>query len=467
VKHTFFYFILFFSSTAFFSCKSEKHKQVTSGIDSATKVISTEHFDTGKIYPSVNISSSAESFALYLPHQYKDSTKLSAIVFFDPHGDGSFPLSKYKSLADSFGVVLFGSNNSKNGLTFEETNHIADNLITEASSRFKIDPKLISLAGFSGGSRAALSYAFNHPELNTIIYCGAAMPAEQIKPLPPALGIAGKHDMNYTEVINLDNALEKLNSNNCLIEWNGKHEWSGSSVFKDAFAWSLFNAMKKKLVRQDDELVQKFIKDNSKSLSNVYDEELRLRKIIVFANGLTDISAFERRRNELLQSISYKKISSQRQESFELESRMKQNYVLCLDSKDIKWWQEEIRRMRKLKAGNERDMYERLLSYLSLACYSFSNTAIMQGNSEQALKILAIYKIADPENSDRAFLESCLYARQNDDPHAILLLNEAVHLGLRDKSKIENEESFSRLKNTNGFREVLNKIQSEPEAANK
>jgi hypothetical protein len=91
----------------------------------------------------------------------------------------------------------------------------------------------------------------------------------------------------------------------------------------------------------------------------------------------------------------------------------------------------------------------------------------MQGNSEQALKILAIYKIADPENSDRAFLESCLYARQNDDPHAILLLNEAVHLGLRDKSKIENEESFSRLKNTNGFREVLNKIQSEPEAANK
>ena len=45
-------------------------------------------------------------------------------------------------------------------------------------------------------------------------------------------------------------------------------------------------------------------------------------------------------------------------------------------------------------------MFERLLGFVSLACYSISNNALQQNNLDVAGKILAIYQIADPGNTD-------------------------------------------------------------------
>src|ERR1043165_4745889 len=137
-------------------------------------------------------------------------------------------------------------------MTLDETRRIADNLIAEASSRFQTGKGLISVAGFSGGARTALLAAAGHTELCAVVYCGAGMPAEQVKALPPALGIAGRSDMNYTEVLALDASLSD-DAEHCIVEWSGKHEWPDTSVFRNAFEWCLFSAMKRNYVSQNEE----------------------------------------------------------------------------------------------------------------------------------------------------------------------------------------------------------------------
>jgi predicted esterase len=78
------------------------------------------------------------------------------IIFFDPHAEGSLPVGKYARLANRSGTILMGSNTSKNGMQFEQTNAVAQALVQEANHRLAADPRRIALAGFSGGAKAAL-----------------------------------------------------------------------------------------------------------------------------------------------------------------------------------------------------------------------------------------------------------------------------------------------------------------------
>src|SRR5487761_2262382 len=80
-----------------------------------TGVIVADTFETGKVIPHVVCKADAgQSYALYIPAKGNHEL-LPVIYFFDPHGDGSLPLNKYKALADEYNFILIGSNNSKNG----------------------------------------------------------------------------------------------------------------------------------------------------------------------------------------------------------------------------------------------------------------------------------------------------------------------------------------------------------------
>src|SRR5450432_2994853 len=72
---------------------------------------------------------SVATYALFLPKNFDQQHNFPVVLFFDPHGKGSFPLSKYSGLANEFNVILIGSNASKNGLTESETDAIAGSLI--------------------------------------------------------------------------------------------------------------------------------------------------------------------------------------------------------------------------------------------------------------------------------------------------------------------------------------------------
>lgn len=297
-------------------------------------------FKTDTIIPDVRLRSDAsESFALFLPAGYSDTTRFPVIIFFDPHGDGTVPLKLYKDLANEFHYVLIGSNSSKNGMNFDETNTVANNLIHETRTRFSINENKITLCGFSGGAKVALLTGESNPKIRTIIYCGAAVPVKPDHHIT-LLGFAGTKDMNYTDVVLFERTLADTSISHFIVQWGGKHEFPTPDVFRDAFTF----------------LTTGTIKDYDKKQPTITSEKMRE------------------------------------------EQNIKQQYITALQQQDLNWWKNEIASLNEKKKSDM--MYERLLGFISLACYSISNNALQQNNLPVAEKILAIYAMADPTNED-------------------------------------------------------------------
>ena len=445
---------------AFLLSCSSKHQKPEPAVLPVAPVEKTV-FPKGQVIPSVRCETDAsQSFALYLPESYSDSVKYPVMIFFDPHGEGSLPLNRYRSLAERFGMILMGSNDSKNGLQFDQTNALAGNLIREAGSRFPADVKRIALAGFSGGAKVALVASSLHPELLAVIYCGAAVPLATISQIPPALGFAGLRDLNYAEVGNSSRELYEKKIAHALIEWEGKHEWPDAAVFEDAFYWCDFQSMRIQSIAINPATIRPFVNKTQQSLQHSPSAIAQVSlctKAISFLQNIADVSALQKKLEVVTRSASFQSEMQSRQNLLQLENNLKENYAQCFESKDLSWWQQEIKRMRAVK-GEQELMYQRLLGYLSLEAYSYSGNAIRQNDFALAQRFLGIYKLADPENSEQPFLQACLFARQGNQQQALFSLQEAVKLGLKDKAKIEAEESFVSLRSTPEFRAFLNSL---------
>jgi predicted esterase len=338
-------FLIFAAVLALLSCNQQQQQSVAQEQPAAAApatpaVPAKDTFTSGHVIPVVPLRLDAnQTFALYLPKGYSDSVKFPAIIFFDPHGDGSLPLVMYHELADKYHFVLLGSNNSKNLVSFEQTSVFSYNLANEAKTRFSVDPNRISFCGFSGGAKVALLSGSYNPLIKTIIYCGAKVDLQPTHPIT-LLGFAGTRDMNYTDVVDFDNTLKDPLIKHYLIQWNGKHEFPTADVFMDAFTF--------------------------------------------LTTG--KIENYESKRP----TISPEKVAQ--------EQSLKKQYMKAFEEQDVTWWTQEIARMN-VKAKTD-PMYSRLLGFISLACYSYGNTSLRDHELDNAGKILAIYKIADPENKD-------------------------------------------------------------------
>jgi len=347
---------LFIISLISFSCTSNsKHEKVKTvdSVISQQPVIVKDDFKKGEVISSVNLrNDTSQKFALYLPSTYSEAEKFPVIIFFDPHGEGTVPLNLYFKLAEKYRFILIASNSSKNGLDMQTTNAIAGNLINEVSTRFSVDKTKISLCGFSGGAKVALLTGAENTSISNIIYCGASIDFHPNHPLN-ILGFAGKRDMNYTDVVSFEWNLKNVPFKHFLIEWNGKHEFPIAGVFNNAF----------------DLLTTGEIKNYAK------------KQITITPQKVND------------------------------EQAIKQKYMEAFKSKDINWWKQEIQTLNSKKKNDL--MYERLLGFISLACYSYSNNALQQNNLDAAEYILTIYKLADPENEAMKQFTEDLNRRKN------------------------------------------------------
>ncbi|MGB3076918.1 MAG: hypothetical protein WBB36_16450, partial [Chitinophagales bacterium] len=423
------------------SCSSKQVKQPVEIKDSvaASAVFPKEIFPVDSVIRSLTCANDpTQSLALYLPPSYSSEVKLPVIVFFDPHGDGSLPVSKYHSLAKQFNYILIGSNNAKNGLTLSQTNTIIATLLNDSKYRISIDEQRISLAGFSGGAKVALSYASDQNEISNVIYAGAAVALQHPNPGLVLLGFAGVNDMNYTDLLTFDQSLAAHNLTHYLIEWNGKHEWPDAATFQHAFYWITFNSMRSHLQEPDKEIIKEYKHQHEKAMqisTAPIAKAMLLNEALNFLHGISSTELYSQQLTTIGKNKTYQEEIIGKQQAVQKEQALKQEYYSAFSQKDLKWWNQEIARMNSISDPVSKPMYQRLLGFISLACYSISGNAIHQNQWETAKKILAVYRLADPENADQAFFEACYFAKTENPAQAITSLKRAVALGLKDPAK--------------------------------
>jgi pimeloyl-ACP methyl ester carboxylesterase len=368
--------------------------------------------EKGKVIPDIACLKNPDiRYSLYLPSGYTTSAKFPLILAFDPHGSGNLPVEQYKSLAERYGYILMGSNNSKNGLPMNETESIITSMFEEITDSYPIDTSRIYLMGFSGGARIASLVALYYGGVKGVIGCGAGFPGTN----QPGrfrfdyIGFAGNADFNMNELVSLDEQLEEQGFRHSLIIFDGKHEWPPAEIMEYAFIWNDFCARKdgKNTVSifNDDffaAMINKALQE-AEVHKSLYEKKLALQQMIQFEKGLVPVDHEQMELARLLSSEAYKKeekkINALRDKERQEQQMFNENFYV----KDLSWWKNKIKNYElRITTGADKEdelMCKRIISYLSLLAYMNYTGATNAGATEKADFALEVYRIVDPENA--------------------------------------------------------------------
>ncbi len=455
------------------SCSSDTEKTKT--VETKDTVLAKENFAKGELIEKVSVLSDAsQSYALYLPSSYTPEKSYPIIYIFDAHADGRLPVSMYKELAEKYGYILVGSNNSRNGTGWEETKKIADNLFSDSHDRLSIDPSRIYLMGFSGGARVANALCISNGGIAGVICCGAAAPAIST-PDPRSdytfLGICGNGDFNYIEMRKYDMVdLIGRPVKHAFIEFDGKHEWPGASIMKEGFLWCELGAMRKHPKLKDDGFVKqeialyseniKLAQQNKKTVE-VYN---LVRRTINFFDGLADLKDYYAIYKPLKENAEVDAALKKEQTIWQKEEELKAYYGEAFQSKNSTWWKQETAMLNKKTGKTEEQlMNKRLLDYLSLVAYMQTSNAIQQKNMPASKMFAELYRIVDPTNSEADYLTAELFSMEGNKTEAFRSLEEALKNGFKDPARLETDPMFDAIRNSEQFKELTKKTKAAAE----
>ncbi len=427
--------------------------------------------ESGKIHENIVCQAAPGfSYALYLPKAFPGTKSWPVILMFDPHGAGSLPVTNYKVLAEKYGYIIAGSNNSKNGLAPEQTGNILNALFDEVRQEYPLDTGRIYTAGFSGGSRVAGLAAMFRKDVRGVIGCGAGLPGVEQPPVFrfDYFGIAGMADFNMTELVQLDETFNQAGLRHFVETYPGKHAWPPAPVMEDGILWHHFNAMKDGRAPKDENLVRRFGDSISgrmeamKSRGNFIGQADLNRMAISFLEGLTPVDKYKQQLAATESSAGYRKQVVVRNDLLKKEQAEQQELMQALFTKDLPWWNNKIRdydlKMKRSSSPDDTLMIARVRAYVSLLCYSNVNAAMKQNNHEMAGKLVVIYELVEPSNPEPNYLTAVLRSWASDSTACFNELGKAISKGFSDKGRIRQQREFENYRNSPRFFDLIKKM---------
>jgi pimeloyl-ACP methyl ester carboxylesterase len=396
-----------------------------------------------------------QSYALYIPLR-GDKDPLPVLYFFDSHGVGALPLRKYRALAEAYGFILVGSNNSRNGNDWPATEAIWGRLFEDTHRRLHLRSDRIYTCGFSGGAKVASYLAIEHGEIRGVIANGAALPdgvsAGDFRFSFTA--IAGEGDMNMTDLVAINEALEKTKTRHRILFFDGRHEWAPEATMRIAFEGLQFDAMRAGDIAKDGAAIEGYIGKSKGRVAADRQAGLLIgarRECVLSLALLDELSGetgwFGAHAAAIGKDAGYLRQQQEQAKILATEEQTKAGYMQQFQQGDMAYWTKAIDDLRVRAVGKTAmaAMYQRLTAYLSLAFYSISNQLINGNQNDAARHFVALYKLADPSNSEAWYFSAVLYARAGDAHSAGADLLKAAGYGFNDEARLRRQAEFQHL----------------------
>ncbi len=387
----------------------------------------------------------ANTYTLYLPAGYDPQQVYPIVVFFDAHGNGRLPMEKYKPLADKWNFIFAGSNSSRNGMPSNETMRIGNALIDELQLTLPVNRQKILLCGFSGGARVAAMIGTTREDVKGIICNSAAPQATGGKAI---IGLAGLGDMNYLEMKKFDDAQPEKDRTFELLVFDGKHEWAPVSVMENALLLATIHLAGKTQLPDSTDYV---MAGALHSLVEMQLDSIRKTSCLLEQNwhetsGRVADAYSTWEPLKAPDASCVKREEAQWAKVEEQEAALQEFLSESLLARDTTWWKANAAQYFETdKTGPEKYMRQRLRGYMSLTCYTYAGQAIRMKNLHAAEKMVTLYSIIDPSNSEWAYMRATLYMQLGLDEYAISSLEKAIDLGFRDRNRLQSDPAFAAL----------------------
>ena len=430
----------------------------------------------GQIVDVICEGDSAQSYALYLPSAYVPGKPWPVIYFFDPGGRGRRPLELYKDLAEKYGFIMAGSNNSRNFST--DQSHSVNAIWLDTHRRLAIDSHLTYVSGFSGGARVAGLMALTCPQCQIagVIAHGAGYPSNRGEARDKLLYFfaVGDQDFNWSEVMMVRRDREDNGLPYRVRVFPGPHQWAPAPIMEDAIEWMILCAMQsgdrpkapafidEQLRRAQTEAV------NAEEKQDTIAELNANRSLVADFSGLKDTSEAEKKLASLKKSEALKAALRREHEEMEAQSWLEgevsaklHTYMSGRADDEVTLGNAIVQEMRQLndQAEHSKNEVKRLIARRAFGEVWVSG--IETGQQELAARhfdrAAACFELMSKvsDNPWAVLLLADTYASQGNKKDAIQELKEAVRRGLKDAEVIESDDRLQVLKTDPEFQKIV------------
>ena len=429
----------------------------------------------GQVVDVTCASDTTQSYALYLPSTYTAAKRWPVIYFFDPGGRGRRPLELYKDIAETYGFILAGSNNSRN---FSSDQGKAVNAVwQDTHARLAIDEHRSYASGFSGGARVAGAMALSGPagQVVGVIAHGAGYPSNRTsKDDLPYFFAVGDQDFNWPEVVNIRREREEQGSPYRVRVYSGRHQWAPGSVMEEAVQYMNLKATQAGNLTADQAFINRLL---DKTKVEAADAERRkdpiaqlsaYRALISDFGGLRDVKEATQKLTALQQSpalkVALKSERDQMSEQLKLEQEISQKIASVADNSvaDVTALRIDVRQQMGAlqdQAKHSKNEQKRLISGRA---YSGTFVGAMEDGQQQLAarhfeKAEAYFDLMRQVSDDPWPVLSLadMHAAAGNRKLAIKDLQEAVRRGLKDWAVIESDPQLQGLKSDPDFQKLV------------
>ena len=178
-----------------------------------------------------------QTYALFLPSTYRPHRRWPVLYAFDPLARGPVPTRLFSHAAERLGVVVVGSNKSRNG-PFPPVRAAMEAVWRDSHERFALDPERVYTTGRSGATFPALLLGASQGA--GVISCAGPLDTTHI---PTGelrftwIGIAGDADFNFEPTRNLVDALVARGVVARFATFPGGHGWPPEDLLGRALEW--------------------------------------------------------------------------------------------------------------------------------------------------------------------------------------------------------------------------------------
>jgi tetratricopeptide (TPR) repeat protein len=411
----------------------------------------SDELPRGAIIPRVECRHDPQySYSIYLPTTYLPERKWPVVYCFSPGGDGVRPLRLLQPAAETYGYILIGSNDARNG-PWEPVHAAQRALWHEVNARFAVDPRRSYATGFSGGSRAAVEMALSHErQFAGLILAGAAFSPQTPYPRRSHLAVyalVGDGDLNLAEHLKVEQQLQEKGYVQWLEVFEGGHRWPSAARFREAVALLEVAAMKRGLRALDETLVARLASERL-AAARCHRESgrllLALRGLRQTAEHFTDTPSGREAAAEA-KTLAQDPRLAERQQA---EDGFVEDILRLQRYSDFPAYREAVDRLTALmNGGGPLATRARLCLHLHSVFLEQGGIDLLQrGLPEEAIPNLTVAAAVYPGNASAAYNAACALALTGKPEQAIERLRSAAEHGFNRVELLDSDADLASIR---------------------
>ncbi|MFD1095171.1 hypothetical protein [Salegentibacter chungangensis] len=429
----------------------------------------------GSVVDSIPVSDSlSESFAIYLPHQFREDSNWPVIFVFDPEGRGKSAARLLKDVAEDQSYIIVATNENLKEDSLQANLAKASRMMNTVFNALPVDLDQVYAMGLEEGGIVASAIPLVYKKTRGVLAIGAAWvnPEFVEKSRPYMFSIAsGYQDSDQFELLEITKIYEE---EDYPVEFNyfegNSEEWPSAGFMNAAVSGLSFRAVSEGLRKNDPAYVKALYENELEFAESLRRKQRYLKAYEKLEQIEEKYETFEDETREMRKNLRRTSLYRQQKRDYR-QAREEENYrkdlyyssmgsdLVTQNFENVGWWAYQMDQLKKLQEkGNpaQQEMAHRLEGFLdSLSQYHYNTIHENKASIDTKILVSILRTVINKEDPEAYLNIIRLSGNDGDYETALLYLEDLLKTGYEDMESLYEIPGILDLKFSKEYNELI------------